>query len=388
MTEPFGLYVHFPYCLSKCPYCDFASRGVREVPHERYADAVLRELELRRPEFPARPATSLFFGGGTPSMWEASQVRRVTDALRVAYPFTSDAEITLEANPGASDEARFAAFREAGVNRLSIGAQSFQPDVLQQLGRKHGPDEIGRAVRAARSAGFENVSIDLIYGAPGHTPERVRDDARRAVDLGTDHLSAYALTLEHLAEEVPMARDRALGRIVVPDDDAQAAMGELVRDVLRAGGFHRYEISNYARSGRESRHNLVYWRGGAYLALGVGASGFAKASDGRGGRRYSNKRAPEFYFEDIEAGRASEKDAELVDAGQHFLERLYTGLRLVEGLDLADVDALCGTNALGRNEARLRALANEGLCTFDGRRVALTDRGLDLHTGICASLAG
>jgi oxygen-independent coproporphyrinogen-3 oxidase len=247
---------------------------------------------------------------------------------------------------------------------------------------------VGRAVRAARSAGFDNVSIDLIYGAPGHSEARVRDDARRAVDLGTDHLSAYALTLEHLAEEVPMARDRALGRIQVPDDDAQAAMGAVVRDELKAAGFSRYEISNYARPGRESRHNLVYWRADGYLALGVGASGFAKAPDGLSGRRYSNKRAPEFYFEDIESGRISEKEAEAVGRDEIFLERLYTGLRLVEGLDLAALDAHLGTNTLGTQAGRIRELVRTGLATFDGRRLALTDAGLDLHTGICASLAG
>jgi putative oxygen-independent coproporphyrinogen III oxidase len=387
MDETFGLYVHFPYCLSKCPYCDFASRAAPVIPHERYADAVLRELELRQPAFPARRATSVFFGGGTPSMWEGAQVARVLAALRAAYPFTEDCEVTLEANPGASDEARFSAFRAAGVNRLSIGAQSFQPQVLTSLGRQHTPDEVGRAVRAARAAGFDNVSIDLIYGAPGHTVERVRDDAKRALDLGTNHLSAYALTLVHLAEEVPMARDRALGRIVVPDDDAQAEMGEALRDELADGGFTRYEISNFATPGREARHNLLYWRGGAYLALGVGASGFAKDPDGRTGQRYMNKRAPEYYFADVEAGSLPEKEVEAVGPADVFLERLYTGLRLVEGLDLAALDALCGTDATVRHRAQLEKFAREGLCTFDGRRVALTTRGLELHTSIATALA-
>lgn len=387
VTEPFGVYVHFPWCLSKCPYCDFASRAAPVIPHERYADGLLAELALRAAEFPPRPATSVFFGGGTPSLWDAAEVARVLAALRAAYPFTPDAEITLEANPGASDEARFAAFRAAGVNRLSIGAQSFQPEVLTRLGRGHTPDEVGRAVRAARAAGFDNVSIDLIYGAPGHTLERVRDDARRAVELGTDHLSAYALTLVHLAEEVPMARDVALGRVVVPDDDAQADMGEAVREELTKGGFTRYEISNYARPGRESQHNLLYWRGGAYLALGVGASGFAKAPDGRGGARYMNKRAPEFWFADIEAGRVSEKDRESIDGPGHFLERLFTGLRLVEGLDLAALDAQCGTTAATLHAAVLERYARDGFATWDGRRIALTAKGLELHTSIAAAIA-
>lgn len=383
----FGLYVHFPYCLSKCPYCDFASRAATVIPHERYADGVLRELSLRSELFPARTATSLYFGGGTPSMWEAAQVKRVIDGLRSAYPFASDVEVTLEANPGAADEARFAAYREAGVNRLSIGAQSFQPDVLVSLGRQHSPQQVAQAVRSARAAGFDNVSIDLIYGAPGHTPARVRDDARRAIDLGTEHLSAYALTLVHLAEEVPMARDLALGRISVPDDDAAADMGEALREELRAGGFERYEISNWTRANRPSRHNLTYWRGGGWLALGTGAVGFALAADGRSGVRYANKRSPEHWLTDVEEGRLPEKEREQIEAGDLFLEQIFTGLRLAEGLDLVALDALGGTDLVTSKAQKLETLAARGLLSWDGRRVVLTDRGLDLHTSIAGELA-
>jgi oxygen-independent coproporphyrinogen-3 oxidase len=387
VIEPFGIYLHFPWCISKCPYCDFASRAATIIPHERYADALLRELALREAQFPRRTVTSIFFGGGTPSLWEPAALARVLQALRDRYPFSHDIEITLEANPGAADESRFAAYRNAGVNRLSIGAQSFQPEVLKLLGRAHGPDEVGRAVRAGRQAGFENVSIDLIYGAPGHTNARAREDARRAVDLGTDHLSAYALTLVHLAEEVPMARDRALRRINVPDDDAQAEMGDIVREELRSAGFYRYEISNFAKPDREARHNLLYWRGGGYLALGVGASGFSRAPDGRSGTRYSNKRAPEFYLADIESGALSEKDREEVNARDIFLERLFTGLRITEGLDLTHLDNLCGTDAATRHSSRLARLAADGFLTWDGQRVSLTDRGFDMHTAIAADLA-
>lgn len=384
---PFGIYVHFPYCLSKCPYCDFASKAVSRVPHARYADGVLRELELRTPEFPSSPASSVFFGGGTPSLWEPEQVARVLRGLRAVHPFREGIEITLEANPGAADEARFVAYRKAGVNRLSIGAQSFAPGVLRTLGRLHGPDDVVRAVQRARAAGFDNVSVDLIYGAPGHTPASVRDDARRAVDLGTEHLSAYALTLVHLAEEVPMARARASGQLAVPDDDAQAEMGAVLREELTAAGLCRYEISNFARPGRESRHNLLYWRGGSYLALGVGASGHLLASDGRSGLRYMNVRTPEQWFPALEDGRLPERERELLCAQDLFHERLFTGLRLVEGLDLAALDALCGTRLLVQQQVLLAELARAGLARFDGRRLALTDAGLDLHTDVAGRLA-
>ncbi len=385
-AQPFGIYLHFPYCLSKCPYCDFASRAAAIVPQERYTQAVRRELELRASEFPRRAATSVFFGGGTPSLWEAREVGGVLQALDRAYPFTADCEITLEANPGASDEARFAAYRAAGVNRLSVGAQSFQPSVLQNLGRRHTPDETARAVQAARAAGFENVSVDLIYGAPGHTGALVLDDARRAVALGTEHVSAYALTLEHLAEEVPMARDRRRGLITVPDDDTQAQMGAVLRAELERAGLKRYEISNFAHPGREARHNLNYWRGGGYLGLGVSASGFARASDGRRGRRYTNRRAPESYFAALDRRELPEKEQERIGTREVLLERLYTGLRLTEGLDLATLDGLCGTAICRTKAQELTRFAAGGLCTWDGTRITLTERGLDLHTSIAAAL--
>jgi len=385
-AEPFGVYVHFPYCLSKCPYCDFASVAAAPVPHARYADAVLAELRLRALEFPSRPATSVYLGGGTPSLWDPREVARVLAALQEAFPLAAEAEVTIEANPGASDEARFAAYREAGANRISVGGQSFQPAVLAALGRVHREDEIGRAVGAARRAGFGNVSVDLIYGAPGHSPASVRDDARRALDLATEHVSAYALTLEHLAVEVPMARARAAGHVEVPGDDAQAEMGAAVRDELVRGGLRRYEISNFARPGRESRHNLLYWRGFGYIGLGTGASGFVRDADGRGGHRYSNRRDPPGWTDDLEAGRLPEREREHVGPDEIFLERLFTGLRLTEG---AEVAALAGISPM-RTEAllqRLPPLADGGLAVLDAGRLRLTHRGMELHTAVCARLA-
>src|SRR5690606_5345692 len=191
-------------------------------------------------------------------------------------------EITLEANPGASDAARFEAYLEAGVNRLSIGIQSFSAPVLAGLGRRHGPEEAIRAVETARRAGFENVSVDLIFGGPHQDVRGAVEDARRAVELGPDHVSCYGLTLENLAEDVRLAKEVRRGRVKVADDDLQAEMGERVRDVLRAAGYHRYEISNYATPGFESRHNTLYWVGHEWVAAGCGAHGFRRLEDGRG----------------------------------------------------------------------------------------------------------
>ena len=248
---PFGVYIHYPYCLSKCPYCDFASRAETVIPQERYTDAVLRELRVRAREFPDREPISIYFGGGTPSLWDPPLFARVLAEVRSLWPVRADAEITLEANPGTTDEARFSAFREAGANRISIGVQSFAPRQLVSLGRKHSPEDAVRAYETARKAGFTNISLDLIHGAEAQTTELAGRDAAAAVDLGPEHISCYALTLVGLAEEVPMARAVRRGELTLPDDEASADMGEAVRAELSRGGYARYEISNYARPGYE-----------------------------------------------------------------------------------------------------------------------------------------
>ncbi|MGZ6142189.1 MAG: radical SAM family heme chaperone HemW, partial [Myxococcales bacterium] len=295
----FGVYVHFPYCLSKCPYCDFASRAEKVIPQERYTEAVLRELSVRAKEFAGREAISVYFGGGTPSLWDPPQFARVLREIRSLWKVLPEAEITLEANPGTTDEERFAAFRQAGANRLSIGVQSFAPAQLVSLGRKHTPHDAVRAYQTACRAGFTNVSLDLIHGAEAQTRDGAARDAASAVALGPEHISCYALTLVGLAEEVPMAKAVHRGEIALPDDDAAAAMGESVRAELVKGGYARYEISNYARPGFEAVHNSLYWRGGEYAAAGCGACGFRRK--GGGGRRFANDRSPEKYMDRVEA---------------------------------------------------------------------------------------
>lgn len=382
----FGVYLHFPYCLSKCPYCDFASQVEQVVPHRRYADAVLRELELRAPRFAGRTVETIYLGGGTPSLWDPACLGEVLAAIRARFPVAEGAEVTVEANPGASDAERFSAFRELGVNRLSIGMQSFDSRALNALGRTHSANEAERAFRAARDAGFDNLSLDLLYGSAGHGAQTAADDARRALDLAPDHLSAYALTLEAQAVEVPMAKQLREGRLTLPDEDTTAGMGEQVRDVLRAGGYARYEISNYARGGKSSRHNALYWKGGEYLALGCGATGYRQADAGvrEGGERYSNTRAAEGYMAALEQGRLAEK-VEPLTGEDLFTERLMLGLRLTEGVDLAEVCA-----EFGRDPEELRKKAKRlvvgGWAALEGDRLSLTERGMDVHTEMAIRL--
>jgi putative oxygen-independent coproporphyrinogen III oxidase len=374
----FGVYVHYPYCLSKCPYCDFASRAEAVIPQERYTAAVLRELRARAAQFPDREAISVYFGGGTPSLWDPPLFERVLDEVRSLWRVLPGAEITLEANPGTTDEGRFAAFRAAGVNRLSIGVQSFAPPQLVSLGRKHSPDDAVRAYETARKAGFRNVSLDLIHGAEAQTPALAARDAASAVALGPEHISCYALTLTGLAEEVPMARAVRRGELILPDEEAAAEMGEAVRAELTRGGYARYEISNYARPGFAAVHNSLYWRGGEYAAAGCGACGFLRK--GGGGRRFANDRSPERYMERVEETGTGEASFEEVKPDEHLRERLFTGLRLAEGIDLAALERDLDLPVREKFGKEIDSIVRDGLGTLHGSVLCLNDRGLDLHS--------
>lgn len=383
----FGVYVHFPYCLSKCPYCDFASTVAKVLPEARYTEAVLAELSRRVDALGLSGASvqSVYIGGGTPSLWQPANVARVLEALAKVLRLEDGAEVTLEANPGASDAERFADYRAAGVNRLSLGVQSFEPSTLAALGRAHDGPTAVKAFEAARAAGFDNVSLDFIYGVQGQTVAQVEKDARAAVALGSEHLSAYALTLDRasLAEEVPLARQLARGEVTLPGDDVVVRMQRVVRDVYAAAGLRRYEVSNYARPGFHSRHNALYWTGGEYLALGAGATGFVV----RGGAafRYTNHRSAERYLAEVEASRVPEASREPLSDVERFEERVAMGLRLVSGVDLDGVCADFGQDAAPRRAA-LEKLVRGGWVRVEGGRVRLTDEGFDVHSEIAARL--
>jgi putative oxygen-independent coproporphyrinogen III oxidase len=384
----FGLYIHFPYCLSKCPYCDFASTVAREVPEERYARAVLAELDLRletAPEMTDRPLDSIYIGGGTPSLWGPEHVDVILTRVQARFSIASGAEVTLEANPGAADARRFEGFRKAGINRLSIGVQSFQPSTLRALGRTHDAHTAVQAFKAARAAGFANVSMDFIYGAPGQLLESAVADADRAVTLGPEHLSAYALTLEReaLAEDVPLAKQLLRGELVLPSDEETLEMAQGIRAVYAAAGFERYETSNYARPGFHSRHNALYWTGGEYLALGAGATGFIFQSSEP--VRYSNHRSAERYLFELAAGRRPEASRETLHRRELFEERLAMGLRLARGIDVRAVCEFFG-EPFAKRESELERLMVAGFAQRSESRFALTARGADLHTSICSRL--
>ncbi len=378
-SSRFGVYVHFPYCLSKCPYCDFASVVAPHIDDERYTRAVLTELSLRAAALHGREVSSIFIGGGTPSLWQPASVARVLNAIASSLPVAGGCEITLEANPGAADAERFAAFRDAGVNRLSMGVQSFDAVTLKTLGRAHDGDTAVRAFEAAQRAGFDNISMDFIYGVHGQTVAQAEADARRAAAMGSKHLSAYALTLdrESLAQEVPLAKQLARGEVSLPPDETVVQMQRLWRDVLRDAGFERYEISNYTKPGWHSRHNVLYWTGGEYLALGCGATGFAN------GIRYANHRSAEKYLTQTEAGAAPENSRETLTQSELFSERVAMGLRLANGVNLRAACEAFGQD-LRTREVTVRHLLSTGMAKELDGRLALTDAGFDVHSAIAA----
>jgi oxygen-independent coproporphyrinogen-3 oxidase len=369
--------VHFPFCAHRCPYCDFAVTTDRPPAGTRYLQAVLRELELRAPRFAGLRPASLYVGGGTPSLWDPADVTALVSALRDRLGLPSTAEVTIEANPDSVDEARAAAWRAAGVNRVSIGVQSFDPVVLRKLGRRHSPEDAARAVEIAVAA-FPNVSVDLIYGGRHSTVATAREDAARAAALGAAHVSAYALTLEGdvLAEEVPFARLARTGKLAFPGEEEAVAQARAIRAALRRAGLRRYEVSNFARPGLESVHNGLYWAGASYLGLGAGAVGCLRGA--AGGVREANHREWPAWAAAVDAGRLPTAEEDRFDAKADANERLMLSLRTRAGVALA---------ALGepvRHE--VAPLVRHRLAVVRDGRLVLTSRGLDLHSAIAARL--
>jgi oxygen-independent coproporphyrinogen-3 oxidase len=328
-VESVGLYVHYPYCEKKCPYCDF---NVHVIAHDdsAYADAVIAEIEARAPQYGSRFST-LYFGGGTPSEWDPAQTKRVIDHVRPML--ASNAEITLESNPGTIAEQRIHAFAAAGINRFSIGAQSFHDHELEILGRTHSAREVTTTVVAAQKA-RARVSLDLIYALPGQTIIDVERSIGRAAELGVDHISAYTLTVE---PTTPLARRVDAGTFEVMPDDEQAEMIEAVTARLESFRYFRYEVSSYAPPGLEAVHNSIYWIGGPYLGVGAGAHSYLPLPYLEGATRRESLRSPNEYIEDARARRFSTRFEEKLSKREVLGDRLMVGVRTKWGFDLSEL---------------------------------------------------
>jgi putative oxygen-independent coproporphyrinogen III oxidase len=347
----FGVYVHVPFCTVRCDYCDFATWTDRAHLVERYVAACAADIRARSDRDELAPATSVFFGGGTPSLLTPEQLATVLREI----PLAPGAEVTVECNPDSVDDAKLAGYRAAGVDRVSFGVQSMRPHVLRALGRTHDPDNVAAAVHAARGASFARVNLDVIYGTPGESLDDWRATLTGVLALHPDHVSAYALTVE---PGTPLAKLVDAGARAAPDDDDQADKYLLADEVLTGAGLDWYEISNWARPGQACRHNELYWHGGDYVGIGCAAHGYT------GGRRWWNVRTPERYIAAIEGGTGAEAGSERLDEAERADERLALQLRTRRGVVLQPARVPVAEE-----------LAALGLLEPDGPRWRLTRRG-------------
>jgi oxygen-independent coproporphyrinogen-3 oxidase len=376
----FGVYVHWPFCAAKCPYCDFNSH-VRHQPvdQERFVRAFEREIAHVAAMSPGRTVTSVFFGGGTPSLMRPATVAAILDAVGGAWAVAPDAEITLEANPTSVEAERFRGFRAAGVNRVSLGVQALNDADLRRLGRMHSAREAMDAVRIAASI-FERSSFDLIYARPHQSPEAWRAELLEAIGHAAEHLSLYQLTIE---PDTWFERLFKAGKLTVPNDEEARTLYEITQEVCEAHGLPAYEVSNHARPGAESRHNLLYWRYGEYAGVGPGAHGRLVAGNAR--LATATEKHPETWRERVEREGHGIIEEEPLSAEAEGDEFLLMGLRLREGIDPARYHAFTGRSL---DEARIRSLETDGfLVRPHDNRLAVTREGFPVLDAVVADLA-
>jgi oxygen-independent coproporphyrinogen-3 oxidase len=384
----FSLYVHIPYCQAKCPYCDFNSYAAEHWPEAHYVDALCAELRHYSQAAPwyGGEIRTIFFGGGTPSLFAPASIARVLTTAASLWRITADAEITLEANPGTVWLESLGGFREAGINRLSFGVQSFQPHHLRTLGRIHSASDATTAVGWAREAGFDNVNLDLIFALPQQTLLEWERDLALGLALQPEHLSAYNLTYE---EGTPFHKLRSQGVLRQLPEEIEVAMFTHTQETLGAAGFEQYEISNYARPGRACRHNLNYWQSGEYLGVGAGAHSYAAngatlAPTARWGCRWGNEKIPNRYIDAVAKCGHARGAGEVLDERQARGEFVFLGLRRRTGLSAARFRERFG-NDLVTLFPRAADLQTEGLLQCVGDRWLLTARGLLLADSVFAT---
>jgi putative oxygen-independent coproporphyrinogen III oxidase len=380
LAEAFGVYVHWPFCLAKCPYCDFNSHVRHEKPDEaRYARAIASELAYLKPRTASREVTSIFFGGGTPSLMQPATVQNVLDEIARHWTISKDVEITLEANPTSVEAERFRGYRAAGVNRVSLGVQALDDVSLKNLGRMHSAEEALAAVEVARE-NFPRISFDLIYARPEQSPEAWRAELSKALVFAPEHLSLYQLTIEPGTTFELLHR---AGKLVTPDADTARALWDVTQELCEARAMPAYEISNHAVAGAESRHNLVYWRYQEYAGAGPGAHGRIGAD----GKRIATatEKHPERWLAQVEEHGHGLAEEEALSQLEQADEILVMGLRLAEGIDVARFERLTGVSL---NPERVSFLESEGLIERGANaRLRVTPSGFPILDAIVADLA-
>lgn len=376
--EPISLYIHIPLCVKKCAYCDFTSFSGRLAQREDYVEAVCREMRAQAAFFGPRRVQTVFLGGGTPTLLSGGQVQRIMREVRACFDLDPDAEVTMEGNPGTLTAQNLAAYREAGVNRLSLGVQSLDDGLLAAVGRIHTAAQAREAVRMVRKAGFENLNIDLMSGLPGQSAAQWAQTLTQAIALEPEHLSCYSLILE---DGTPLSLSVQAGTCApLPDEDALYAMDEATDTLTRAAGYARYEVSNYAKPGRACRHNLVYWECLPYLGLGCAAHSDVD------GRRFYNPDDWETYL--CMTRRAGEMRPREGDGtrGERMFERMMMGLRMVRGVDAARFARDFGAAPEAVWPRAVERMVSGGLMERQGERLRLTPRGMQVMNGVLVEL--
>lgn len=371
-----GLYLHIPFCQKKCSYCDFYS--IESTEHiDRFVEMLQQEIRLRAARHGGAPFTSVFFGGGTPSLLRPEDMRTITGLLREVFVFSDDAEWTMECNPGTVTLERLKEYRATGINRLSFGVQSFQASELAFLDRIHDADQAVEAMRLARTAGFDNVNMDLMFAVPGQTMDTLADNLRRMVELQPDHISAYSLIYE---QGTPLYADLLKGRVKPLPEETDVEMYNLVITTLRSHGYEQYEVSNFAHPGRRCRHNLTYWHGEPYLAVGPSAHGFI------GNSRYWNYRSLTAWTEHVMKGALPEANHEVLSENDLLTEHVFLHLR-ADGLNPAQTFERFGIDVRAALAPDLGYWIEAGFISDDGRVLSLTSEGYRLCDEISSKAA-
>lgn len=362
-----GIYLHIPFCKQKCYYCDFPSFAGQEACQEEYLDTLLLEIRKVGVNYQDRIVDTIFFGGGTPSILPADALPKVLDEVRVSFVIDERAEITAEANPGTVDSHKLLRWCEAGMNRISFGVQSFHDTLLRAIGRIHTGEEARMAVRMAREAGFANINLDLIYGLPAQTIDMLKQDVMEAIALEIEHLSVYGLIVE---EDTMLERMVDDGRAILPREEEEEAMYDWITAYLPQQRYHRYEISNYARAGRECRHNLKYWQFDEYIGLGSAAHSFA------GRKRLANERIPSDYIRRMHADGSACLSEETETIAELQGEYIFLALRTTQGVDTEDFCHTFGADFFALYGDIIERMKNERLLKQAGRYIRLTELGM------------
>jgi len=382
LKTPFSLYLHIPYCSAKCPYCDFNVHLAAEIPERKYCAALLKELKFyaEAEAWRSREVRSIFFGGGTPSKFSPQTIAAVIEGAAALFPLAADIEITLEANP--EDRRNFSGYRSGGISRLSLGVQSFQPHLLEFLGRVHSADDTREALKTIQQSGFTNFSIDLVYAVPSQSLGDLKRDLSEALSFSPPHLSAYNLTIE---TGTAFYQGFKTGKMRPLPEDEEIAMAGTIEETLSRAGLARYEISNYAKSGYLSKHNSTYWQGGDYLGIGAGAHSFLRCEEsGVSSRRWRAEKNPVRYMERVEYEGTAVAERESLDRAKAAAEFMFMGLRMIEGVSLEDFFDRFGRQP-GEIYPGIARFTEAGLMAQENSRLRLTRRGLMIADEIFTS---